>query len=277
MIEQLPLSHVFARKDARKTDDAALRLLSDSIREIGIINPLRVRPARRMVDGVEADAYEVTAGNHRLKAARKLGLETVPCIIVNDDDLHAELAMIDENLVRAELGTGDRDKAIKRRKEIYLELHPETARGNSQAIGMNNSLGHNVSEIISPTFTEATATAIGKTKRTVEMSVERGEKIYQEVVDLLRGTPLDKGSYYNSLKDLSQDRQIEKARRDLARDKEERRLSRTPRHAVKEWEDVEEDQRRSLMNAWNKASPSVRAWFREEIVDAPIMDQGAAA
>lgn len=38
----------------------------------------------------------MTAGAHRLRAARKIGLETVPCVVVDDDDLHAELAMIDE-------------------------------------------------------------------------------------------------------------------------------------------------------------------------------------
>jgi hypothetical protein len=41
---------------------------------------------------------------------------------------------------------------------------------------------------------------------------------------------------------------------------------------VKEWEDVEHEQRRSLLNAWNRASPNVRAWFRENVVDQPIMD-----
>ena len=86
MIQQIALDLIFTRKDARKLDDAAVRGLVSSISEVGIINPLRVRPVIRHVAGVETDAYEVTAGAHRLKAARKIGLETVPCIVADDDE-----------------------------------------------------------------------------------------------------------------------------------------------------------------------------------------------
>jgi ParB family chromosome partitioning protein len=119
----IPITHVFTRRDARKIDEAAVRGLIASIREIGIINPLRVRPTKAHVNGVEGDAYEVVAGAHRLRAARKVGLETVPCSVVEDDDLHAELAMIDENLCRAELSAADRAKQTARRKAIYEKLH----------------------------------------------------------------------------------------------------------------------------------------------------------
>ena len=51
------------------------------------------------------------------------------CHVVTDDDLHAELAMIDENLCRAELSPAERAKQTARRKAIYLIWHPETDQG----------------------------------------------------------------------------------------------------------------------------------------------------
>lgn len=215
MIQQIALDLIFTRKDARKLDDAAVRGLVSSISEVGIINPLRVRPVMRHVAGVETDAYEVTAGAHRLKAARKIGLETVPCIVADDDDLHAELAMIDENLMRAELGTGDRNAALARRRAIYLELHPETAAGKAQALGMNAAIGNNVDAQRAPTFSEATADAIGVSKRFVEVAAELGEKIAPEVVEMVRGTEKDAKTYFMAMKDMPAEQQIAKVKRDL--------------------------------------------------------------
>lgn len=210
--QDIQLSHIFTRKDARAVDDAAMRRLADSIAEIGIINPLRVRPARRNVDGVEADAYEVTAGAHRLRAARKVGLTVAPCIVVDDDDLHAELAMIDENLMRAELGAADRAAQIARRKAIYEELHPETTHG---AIGNGREKIRQVGDSTSDRFTADTAKATGKSERSIQREAERGEKVTEQALMLVRGTELDTGSYLDRLKKVDADKQIETVQRAL--------------------------------------------------------------
>jgi hypothetical protein len=55
------------------------------------------------------------------------------------DYLHAELAMIDENLCRVELSPSDRARQTARRKAIYLELHPETA---DHVAGAHGSMQH---------------------------------------------------------------------------------------------------------------------------------------
>jgi ParB-like chromosome segregation protein Spo0J len=72
------------------------------------------------------------AGLHRVKAARKLGWETVPAILREADDLVAELVLIDENLCRRDLTPAERAVAVKRRKAVYLQLHPETAHGGDR-------------------------------------------------------------------------------------------------------------------------------------------------
>lgn len=212
MIQEIPVSRVFQRKDARKIDEAAVRRLVDSIGELGIINPLRVRPAIRMVNGVEGEAFETIAGNHRLKAAIKAGLETVPCIVVDDDDLRAELAMIDENLMRSELSAADRAEQTARRKAIYEELHPETKHGGDRK-------NYQVANFATSNFVKETASCVGKSERAIRLDAERGEKIVEEAIELVRGTELDSGVYLDKLKKVpakDQVSMVQKALRGIA-------------------------------------------------------------
>ena len=123
----LPVAKLRKRLTARPISQSAVAGLVESVREIGIINPLRVRPSLIYEDAISTDGWEITAGAHRYEAAKRLGLEVLPCIIVQDDDLRAELAMIDENLCRAELSPAEAALQTARRKEIYEALHPEVA------------------------------------------------------------------------------------------------------------------------------------------------------
>ncbi|WP_210241807.1 hypothetical protein [Mesorhizobium sp. B2-5-9] len=78
--------------------------------------------------------------------------------VIEADDLHAELTMIDENLCRAELSPGDRAVWTARRKAIYLEMHPETKHGENQYTrGEEN--------ISTPSFAKDTAEKTGQTHR----------------------------------------------------------------------------------------------------------------
>ena len=65
------------------------------------------------------------AGYHRLEACRELGWTSIPAVIVEFDDLHAEIAEIDENLVRNELTALERSEQFRRRKDVYEAIHPE--------------------------------------------------------------------------------------------------------------------------------------------------------
>jgi len=196
------------RADARPLDDAALSGLAESIEQLGLINPIRVRRS-------DGGKYEVIAGSHRFAACDLAGLREIPCIIVTDDDLHAELAMIDENLCRAELSPADRAKQTARRKAIYLELHPETAHGaNLQGAGVAN-----LASPETPAFSTATAKLTGLSERAVQRDAERGEKVIDEALSLIRGTRLDTGVYLDRLKKLPPNEQMTAAKRDLAWEK----------------------------------------------------------
>lgn len=245
MNQSLPINDIFTRKDARKIDEATVGRLMESIREIGLINPIRVRETSRPD---HPQAWEVIAGGHRLRAMRKLGFESISAVIVNDDDLHAELAMIDENLMRAELSAADRAHQTARRKAVYLELHPETAHGANQHT-------RGVDKLSTPTerFTAATAEAIGKDERTVRRDAERGEKITDDALELIRGTHLDKGSELDKLKKVALEKQVSWVKDRLA----------TPvaAKASRKKEDGVEQQLGRLKRAWQNASDEARAIF----------------
>ena len=207
MSTDLPISKITARADARAVNAETVVGLAESIANVGLINPIRVR--------VSGDGWEVIAGVHRLEACKSLGLVEIPADVVEDDDLHAELAMIDENLCRAELSPSDRARQTARRKEIYEEIHGP-AKANS-ARAANAAMGRgDVNEQYSPTFAASTAAMTGQSERVVQLNAERGQKILSEVLDLIRGTSLDTVSYLDKLKKMPGSDQFKAATRDLA-------------------------------------------------------------
>lgn len=273
MTRDLPIDQIQIRTDARAIDEATVGGLVDSIGTVGLINPIRVRL-------VGNDQWEVVAGVHRLTACKRLGLVEIAAFVTTDDDLHAELAMIDENLCRAELSASDRARQTARRKAIYLELHPETAEHVAGGVA-KNSAADKLST--APSFAEATAAITGADARTVRRDAERGEKVIPEVIDMIRGTKLDTGSYLDKIKRLRPNEQVAAAKRDLnfARQQERDRLSGLARRIVKvdeplTDEEASDKQFAALVAAWNKAGESARQRFRDEIVDAPVFDRSAA-
>jgi len=217
MIRDIPIENIILRSDARAIDESAVAGLVESIANVGLINPIRVRAV--------GDQWETIAGAHRLTACRRLGLADIACMVVTDDDLHAELAMIDENLCRAELTPSDRAQQTARRKAIYLELHPETEHGVAGAGARWNADGN----LQTASFASETARITGRDKSSVSRDVSRGEKIFEPVFDLIRGTKLDNGSYLDRIKKLSPSEQMYAAKRDLAeiarRERDDKRSS----------------------------------------------------
>ena len=69
--------------------------LADSIRAVGILQPLSVR----RMDG----RYELVSGERRLRAAKLAGLRDVPCILVQATDVQSSLLALVENLQRRDL------------------------------------------------------------------------------------------------------------------------------------------------------------------------------
>jgi len=72
-----------------------------SIREVGVLQPIVVRPIADAADG--SAQYELVMGERRLRASKRLGLETIPAVIKNTADEAMLRDALLENLHRANL------------------------------------------------------------------------------------------------------------------------------------------------------------------------------
>lgn len=135
-ITVLPIEKLHPRGNARPLNNEALADLADSIEAVGLINPIRVRPL--------GGQYEIIAGRHRFTACDSLGWKEIPCVIVDDDDRHAEMSMIAENLHRADLTALERDEQITR----WIELSGQNSSAESSAASLAQEPLGNDSEVL---------------------------------------------------------------------------------------------------------------------------------
>jgi len=170
----LKIKDIIINKRLRKLNNEKVNQLAESIKEIGLLNPITVK------------GNVLVAGLHRLEAVKKLNWEEIPTRqLEKDDELRTELAEIDENLVKADLTWQEEVKHLKRRKEIYEALYPETKKGIAGAIAKwNSGIMPNATDKMS--FAENTAHQIGKSERTIQRDIEIAEAIeeYPELENL---------------------------------------------------------------------------------------------
>lgn len=109
-------------------DEERLKALAESIRQYGVLQPLVVTrtEVEKAGGGLQA-AYELIAGERRLRASKLIGLKEVPVVIragEQSDKMKLELAII-ENLQREDLNAIDRAKALAQLVETFGLSHAE--------------------------------------------------------------------------------------------------------------------------------------------------------
>ena len=111
-VQRMPLSqlHPFEGHPFKVLDDDAMTETVESIQQMGVANPLIVRPDS---DG----GYEIISGHRRHHAAEFAGLDTIPVIVRELDDDAAVIMMVDSNLQRENILPGERAKAYKMKLE----------------------------------------------------------------------------------------------------------------------------------------------------------------
>lgn len=116
----------------KKFNQEGLTELADSIREHGVLQPLSVRR-------LPANRYELISGERRLRAAKIAGLENVPCILVNADDLESSLLALIENLQRRDLDFVEEATALQKLISTYHLSQEDAAKrvGKSQSAVAN--------------------------------------------------------------------------------------------------------------------------------------------
>lgn len=100
-------------------DEESLAELTASIREVGILQPVLVRP----VD----DGYELIAGERRWKAARRAGLHTIPVLVRETDDASTLEHALIENVHRTDLNSLEEAAAYQQLTEDFGLTHEEVA------------------------------------------------------------------------------------------------------------------------------------------------------
>lgn len=129
-IDQLQVGKYQPRRDMASD---ALEELANSIRAQGIIQPLVVRETGH-------HKFEIVAGERRWRAAKIIGLETIPCLVKNiEDDAAIAIALI-ENIQRENLNAMEEAIALKRLLEEFELTHVEVAK----AIGKSRTTVSNL-------------------------------------------------------------------------------------------------------------------------------------
>ena len=112
----------------REFDDDSLQELANSIRQIGVIQPITLRD---MGDGT----YIIIAGERRWRASQRVGLTTIPAYIRTvDDENMMEMALV-ENIQREDLTALEVALAYQN----LIEQHNLTQEQLSERVGKNRA------------------------------------------------------------------------------------------------------------------------------------------
>jgi ParB family chromosome partitioning protein len=135
-LEQVPVSAISPNQYQPRShfDEEELTSLADSIRAVGVLQPVLVRPKG---DGT----FELIAGERRWRASRRVGLQTIPALIRETDDTAALEQALVENVHRSDLNPMEEAAAYQQLIEDFSMTHEQVATrvGRSRA-SVSNTL-----------------------------------------------------------------------------------------------------------------------------------------
>jgi ParB family chromosome partitioning protein len=128
-LQQIPVASIRPNPQQPREhfDEESLASLAESIREVGVLQPVLVRQ--------QGDAFELIAGERRWRAARRVGLQTIPAIVRHADDAAMLQQAIVENVQREQLNPLEEAAAYQQLIEDFDLTHDEVAErvGKSRA------------------------------------------------------------------------------------------------------------------------------------------------
>lgn len=129
---EMPLSdlHPFEGHPFKVLDDELMGQTVESIKQIGVVSPLIVRPDPE-------GGFEILSGHRRLHAAQLAGLETVPVIVKEMDDDAAIIFMVDSNLQRENILPSERAFSYKMKLEAMKHQAGRPSKENDSQLGNN--------------------------------------------------------------------------------------------------------------------------------------------
>ncbi len=126
-LREVPVSSVRPNRfqPRQAFDEEALGSLAASIAEVGVLQPILVRP---IGDEDGHSVYELIAGERRWRAAKRIGLDTLPAIVRDVSDLASMEQAVVENLHRRDLNPMEEAAAYQQLLEDFGLTHDQLAK-----------------------------------------------------------------------------------------------------------------------------------------------------
>ena len=122
---QVDKLRAFENHPYKVEENEEMEMLTQSIKENGILSPLIVRP-------IENSEYEIISGHRRLFASKRAGLTEVPAFVYEMDRDKATIALVDSNLHREHLLPSEKAFAYKMKVEAMNRQGERTDLTSSQ-------------------------------------------------------------------------------------------------------------------------------------------------
>jgi len=175
-MQLIDIDKIIIKNRKRSTQD--ISELAESIKKLTLLNPITINKDMTLI-----------AGYHRLLACKKLGRNQISAIIIDVDEITAELVEIDENIIRKDLTALERAEQLKRRKELYEQLNPECSADYIKT--QNLPKRNNFALAETKSFTEDAAQKTGKSQRSIQQDIQIASNISGEVKQEIKGTGLE--------------------------------------------------------------------------------------
>ncbi len=171
-VKNISISRIKVKRGRRAINKERVLEIAESITTLGLLHPISINKQ-----------YQLVTGRHRLEAFKKLSKKTIPSI-TTEKGLKADLAEIDENLIRQELSVLERAECLKKRKDIYEMMYPESIkRGPGRGHRETKRAGF-------VSFSTDTAGKTGSSRRYVEQTVQIANNIPSDLKKMIRKSDL---------------------------------------------------------------------------------------
>jgi len=135
-LRDLPISQIRPNphQPRQHFDEETLAALAASISEVGVLQPVLVRAE-------EGDQFELIAGERRLRAAKRAGLQTIPALVRNASEIDSVEQALVENLHRQDLNPLEEAAAYQQLIEDFGLTHEKLAtRVGKSRVAITNAL-----------------------------------------------------------------------------------------------------------------------------------------
>jgi ParB family chromosome partitioning protein len=197
---EIALDRIIVEERLRDVDDAVAERIAFSLRALGQITPIEVRP-------LDEGKFQLVVGAHRLKAAQIAGFATIRAVIFDGDELTAKLREIDENLHRADLTPYDEASFLVARFNIWQEIDRISQHGGDRrSINWRDhflqtaKLGKSK---LNKRFAIAAAEMMGVSQDTVYRAIRRRNRLDSYWQDLQHTDAAQNGALLDKLAKLS--------------------------------------------------------------------------